>query len=108
MIDMKPKDAIDLDTFKLDKTYAEENILSEDRLYRYLYQPGEEHNDQKRLATDFICSKNTYRLDQIVQELGNCALYYLQDRPDAAFLSKELMLIPEDTQVLREWVSKWK
>ena len=108
MIDMKPKDAIDLDTFKLDKTYAEENIPSEDRLYRYLYQPGEEHDDQKRLATDFICSKDTYRLDQIVQELGNCALYYLQDGPDAAFLSKELMFIPEDTQVLCEWVSKWK
>ena len=43
MADMKPKDAIKLDTVKLDKIYPEENILSEDGLYRYLYQPGEQH-----------------------------------------------------------------
>ena len=41
IIDMKPKDAIKLDTVKLDKTYPEENVLSADGLYRYLYQPGE-------------------------------------------------------------------
>ena len=45
MADMKPKDAIKLDTVKLDKIYPEENILSEDGLYRYLYQPGEQHGD---------------------------------------------------------------
>ena len=48
MIDMKPKDAIKLDTVPLDKTYPEETILPKDRLYRYLYQHGEEHGDQKR------------------------------------------------------------
>ena len=37
MIDMKPKDAIKLDTVKLEKTYPEENVLPEDGLYRYLY-----------------------------------------------------------------------
>ena len=41
MIDMKPKDAIKLDTVPLDKTYPEETVLPEDGLYRYLYQPGE-------------------------------------------------------------------
>ena len=37
MTDMKPKDTIKLDTVKLDKTYSEENVLSENGLYRYLY-----------------------------------------------------------------------
>ena len=58
MIDMKPKDAIKLDTVPLDKTYPEETVLPEDGLYRYLYQPGKQHGDQKRRPTDFIWSKN--------------------------------------------------
>ena len=48
MIDMKPKDAIKLDIVPLDKSYPKETVLPEDRLYRYLYQPGEQHGDQKR------------------------------------------------------------
>ena len=63
MIGMKPKDVIRLDTVPLDKTYPGETVLLEDGLYRYLYQPGEQHGDQKRRATDLIWSKNTYRLD---------------------------------------------
>ena len=55
---MKPKDAIKLDTVPLNKTYPKEFVLPEDRLYRYLYQPGEQHGDQKRKATDLIWSKN--------------------------------------------------
>ena len=47
MIGIKPKDAIKLDTFPLDKTYPQETLLPEDGLYRYLYQPGEQHGDQK-------------------------------------------------------------
>ena len=41
VIGIKPKDAIKLDTFPLDKTYPQETLLPEDGLYRYLYQPGE-------------------------------------------------------------------
>ena len=63
IIDMKPKDAIKLDTVPLGKTYPEETVLPEDELYRYLYRPGEQHGDQKRRTTDLIWSKNTYRLD---------------------------------------------
>ena len=48
MIDMKPKDAIKLDTVPLDKSYPKETVLPEDRLYRYLYQPGEQHGHHKR------------------------------------------------------------
>ena len=47
MIGMKPKDAIKLDTVPLDKTYPKETVLPEDGLYRYFYQPGEQHGDQK-------------------------------------------------------------
>ena len=87
MIDMKPK---------------------MDGLYRYLYQPGEQHGDQKRRATDLIWSKNTYRLDRIVQDPGNRVLYYLQDGPDRAFVREELMHVSEDTQVPPDWVNEWK
>ena len=108
MINMKPKDAIKLDTVPLDKTYAEGTVLPENRLYRYLYQPGEQHGDQKRQATDFISSRNTYRLDRIVQEPGNHFLYYLQDGSDRAFVREEMMHISEDSQVPPDWVSEWK
>ena len=97
MIDMKPKNAVKLDTIPLDKKYPEETVLPEDGLYRYLYQPGEQHGNQKRWATDLIWSKNTYRLDRIVQEPGNCVLYYSQGGPDRAFVREELMHISEDT-----------
>ena len=87
MIDMKPK---------------------MDELYRYLYQPGEQRGDQKRRTTDLIWSKNTYRLDRIVQDPGNRVLYYLQDGPDRAFVREELMHVSEDTQVPPDWVNEWK
>ena len=48
MIGMKPKDAIKLNTVPLGKKYPEETVLLEDGLHRYLYQPGEQHGDQKR------------------------------------------------------------
>ena len=87
MIDMKPK---------------------MDELYRYLYQPGEQRGDQKRRTTDLIWSKNTYRLDRIVQDPGNRVLYYLQDGPDRAFLREELMHVSEDTKVPPDGVGQWK
>ena len=108
IIDMKPKDVIKLDTIPLDKKYPEETILPKDGLYRYLYQPGEQHGDQKRRATDLIWSKNIYRLDQIVQDPENRVLYYLQDRPDRTFVREEIMHVSEDPQVPPDWVSEWK
>ena len=99
MIGMKPKDVFKLDTIPLDKTYPKETVLPKDGLYRYLYEPGEQHGDQKRRATELIWNKNTYRLDRIVQDPGNRVLYYLQGRPDRAFAHEELMHVIEDTQV---------
>lgn len=60
MTDTERKDAIKLDTVKLDQIYPEENALAEDGLYRYLQQPGEQQGNQKGRATDFISIKNTY------------------------------------------------
>lgn len=49
-------------------------MLPEDSLYRNLYQPGEQREDQNRGAADFIWSKYTYGLDQIVEDLCNYIL----------------------------------
>ena len=108
MIDMNPKYAFKLDNVPLDKTYPEETVLPEDGLYRYLYQPCEQHEDQKRRATDLICSKNTYRMDRIVRSPGDRVLYYLQDGRDRAFVREELMHVSEDTQIPPDWVSELK
>ena len=50
MTGMKPKDAIELKGVPLVKreSYPAEDTLPEDGLYRYLLQPGEEHNDQRK------------------------------------------------------------
>lgn len=56
MPDMKPKDEIKLDIVELDKseTYAEEEVLPEDGLCRYLIQSCEQHRNQEIQATYFI------------------------------------------------------
>ena len=101
MIGMKPKDAIKLKEVPLvaRESYPPEEVLPEDGLYQYLLQPGEEHDDQRRRATDRIWSKRTYRLREIIGNPGNCMMYYLTDGPEQAFVSEELMLIPEDTEL---------
>ena len=48
IIGMKPSKPIKLQTVPLDKIYPKETVLTEDVFYRYLYQPGEQHGDQKR------------------------------------------------------------
>ena len=76
-------------------------------MYRYLLQPGEEHDDQWHRATDRIWSKKNYRLREIVGDSGNCVMYYLKDGPERAFVSEELMLIPEDTEFPPDYVQNW-
>ena len=113
MIGMKPKDAIKLKEVPLvnREFYPPEEVLPEDGLYRYLLQPGEEHDDQRHRATDRIWSKGTYRLREITENPGNRVMYYLVDGsaglgtppgshgPERPFVSEELMLIPEDTEL---------
>ena len=48
---------------------------------------------------DRVWSKKTYRLREIVENPGNRVMYYLLCGPDRAFVSEELMLIPEDTEL---------
>ena len=38
---------------------------------------------------------------------GNRVMYYLRDRPEQAFVSEELMLIPEDTELPPDYVQEW-
>ena len=73
MIGMKPKDAIKLKEVcpVARESYPLEEVLPEDGLYRYLLQPGEEHDDQRHRATDRIWSKGTYRLREIAENPGN-------------------------------------
>ena len=126
MIGMKPSDAIKLDQVPLvnQQNYPEEEKLPEDGLYRYLLQLGEEHDDQRRRATDRMWSKIAYRLKEIVEDPGNRVMYYLSDGPPwttewvprasgaplgpkRAFVSEELMLIPEDTELPPDYVQNW-
>ena len=57
--------------------------------------------------TDRILSKKIYRLREIVEDSGNRVMYYLKDGPERAFVSEELMLIPEDTELPPDYVQKW-
>ena len=109
MIGMKPKDAIKLKEVPLVKqeNYLPEEVLPEDGLYQYLLQPGEEHDDQRRRATDRIWSKAGYRLREVVESPGNRVMYYLADGPERAFVLEELMLIPEDTELPPDYVQEW-
>ena len=109
MIGMKPKDSILLDQVPLVKqeNYPPEDKLPEDELYHYLLQPSEEHDDKRHRATDRIWSKKTYRLREIVEDAGNRVMYYLLDGPKRAFVSEELMLIPEDTELPPDYVQNW-
>ena len=101
MIGMKPKDAIKLKEVPLvaRESYPPEEVLPEVGLYRYLLQPGEERDDQRYRAPDRIWSKASYGLREIVENPGNRVMYYLRDGPERAFVSEELMLIPEDTEL---------
>ena len=117
MIGMKPKDAIVLDQVPLVKreAYPPEEVLPEDGLYRYLLQPSEEHDDQRSRAMDRVWSKGTYRLREIVENPGNRVMYYLCEvgpqgllnDPEKAFVSEELMLITEDTELPPDYVQEW-
>ena len=89
------------------ESYPPEEVLPEDGAYRYLLQPGEEHDDQRCRATDRIWSKASYRLREVTENPGNCVMYYLRNGPERAFVSEELMLIPEDTELPPDYVQEW-
>ena len=82
MTGMKPKEVIELKKVPLADT------LREDRLHHYLLQPGEEHDDQHKRATDRIWSKKTYRLSEVMSSFGNWVMYYLADGLERAFVKR--------------------
>ena len=51
--------------------------------------------------------KGNYRLREIAKKPGNRVMYYLLDRQETAFVSEELMLIPEDTELPPDYVQEW-
>ena len=107
-IGVAPAKAVKLEHVELNiKAYSKEDTLPVDGLYRYLYQPGELEGGQTRRATDMVWSWNTFRLDRIVENLGQRVLYYLVDGPKRAFVREELMLISENTEVPPEHVKGW-
>ena len=107
-IGMTPAEAIKLKEVTLKvKAYGPEQKQPVDGLFRYLLQPGEEHGDHKRRATDRIWSKGTYRLSEVIENPGQRVLYYLADGPERSFVYEELMLIPEDTEAPPDWVQEW-
>ena len=56
---------------------------------------------------DRVWSKKTYRLREIVEDSGYRVMYYLSGGPERAFVSEELMLIPEDTELPPNYVQNW-
>ena len=84
---MKPMDAIELEKVPLahGESYPPEGTLPEDRLYHYLLQPGDEHDDKHKRATDRIWSEKTYRLSKIVSSASNQVMYHLTDGLESFF-----------------------
>ena len=107
MTGMKPKDAIQLKEVPIADNYLPEDVLPEDGLYWYLLQPGKEHDDQHKRATDWIWSRKTYRLREVMSSPGNRVMYVLRDGPERLFVKEQLMLIPEDTELPSNYVQKW-
>ena len=108
MLGTTPVKAVKIDTVELKvKPYPKEEVLSEDGLYRYLYQPGELEGGDRRRATDMIWSWNSFRHDRIMANKGQRVLYYLVDGPQRAFVGEELIHIPESTEVPPDWVKDW-
>ena len=101
---MSQKDAIKLKKVPL-VSRESYDTLPEDGLYCYVLQPVEEHDDQRKRAMDRIWFKATYRLREVMEDSGNWVMYYLSD--ERVFISEELMLIPEDTELPPDYVQKW-
>ena len=109
MTGKKPQDVMELKEVPLlnQENYPPEDALPEDRFYHYLLQPGEEHDDWCKRATNRIWSKKTYRLSKVVSSISNQAMYYSADGPERAFIKDELMLILEDIELPPDFVQKW-
>ena len=66
---------------------------------RYLYQPGELEGGGRR-ATDPIWPLKVYNIEKVVTKPKEPVMYYLCDGPKRGFVREELMVVPQDTQLL--------
>ena len=71
---------------------------------RYLLAAGELEGGQKR-ATDPIWSLKVFNIEKSVMKEGEPVLYYLKDGPKRGFVRKELMIVPEETELPPERLS---
>ena len=51
--------------------------------------------------------RGNLQIERIVEDPGNRVMYYLLNRPKRAFVSEELMLIPEDTELPPDYIQEW-
>jgi hypothetical protein len=97
---VKPADSIKLKTIPSPQAPVATTLKPSDNLFtkqvRYLYQPGEAENDERRRATDPIWSVSVHNVKKIVP--GNPPIYYLYEpAPQRAFVKEELQIVPGDT-----------
>ena len=76
-----------------------EDTFPEDGSYDYSLQPSKEHDDQCKRATDRTWCKKTNSLSKVLLSPSNQVMYHLKDEPVRVSMKKELMLIPEDTEL---------
>lgn len=100
MIGMKPIDAIKLDSVSQPEYEEIAKSLPIDSLVRYLYKPGEEHNDTRYRATDAIWSVDVYSIDEIRSFENQPSLYTLQGIEERTFTKEQLQVVPPDTEGL--------
>ena len=108
MTGMEPKDVIGFEEVPLvnQENYPPEDTFPENELYCYLLQSSKEHNDQCKTATDRTPSKKTYRLSEVALSPCNWVMYHLKDGVERVFKTKELMLIPKNTELPMDFVQK--
>lgn len=106
MINMKPVEAIHLDSVPQPE-YEEVDVdLPIDSIVRYLYKPGEEHNDKRYRATDAIWSVDPYLIDDIKSFDNQPSIYTLQGLGERTFTKEELQVISPDTENLNLFFSE--
>ena len=47
------------------------------------------------------------QIERIVEDPGNCVMYYIKYEPERVFMKGELVLIPKDTELSPDYVQKW-
>lgn len=102
MIDMKPSDAIKLDSIPQPEYENVENELPIDSAVRYLYRPGEAESDNRLRATDPVWSVDIYLIDEI--KPTEPSIYTLQGLDsDRTFTKEQLQVVPTDSEDYPEY-----